>query len=106
LIAIADNPRALLRELAEATGITERTVQATIADLDAADYLTRERTGRRNRYTINPEAPLRHSGSGTRQVGPMLEFACPRTWRRGGRALMKERGAKQVRRHRSCSPTL
>lgn len=74
LIAIADNPRALLRELAEATGITERTVQAAIADLDTAGYLTRERTGRRNRYTINPDAPLRHAGSGVRQVGPVLEL--------------------------------
>ena len=74
LIAIADNPRALLRKLAEATGITECTAQTVIADLDAAGYLTRERTGRRNRYTIHPGAPLRHARSGIRQVGPVLEL--------------------------------
>lgn len=83
LVAIADNPRALMRELAEVTGITERTVQAVIADLDAAGYLTRERRGRRNHYTIHPDAPLRHSGSGIREVGPVLDLLARRNADRG-----------------------
>lgn len=74
LVAIAANPQALLRELADATGITERTVQAAIAELEAAGYLTRERTGRRNRYTVHPDAPLRHAGPGIAHVGPVLEL--------------------------------
>ena len=41
-------------------GLTERTVQAIVADLEAAGYLTRTRTGRRTRYTINRDSVFRH----------------------------------------------
>ena len=48
LVEIARNPGARIRDISAAAGLTERTVQAIVADLEAAGYLTRTRTGRRD----------------------------------------------------------
>jgi hypothetical protein len=53
-------------------GITERTVQAIVADLEAAGYITRTRTGRRTRYTVNPDSMFRHPAQDGHRVGPFL----------------------------------
>jgi DNA-binding transcriptional regulator PaaX len=42
-------------------GITERAVQKIVLDLEQAGVLSRERNGRRNRYTIRLDLPLRHA---------------------------------------------
>jgi hypothetical protein len=60
LVEIARNPGARIRDISAAAGITERTAQAIVADLEAAGYLTRTRTGRRTRYTVNPDSSFRH----------------------------------------------
>ena len=69
---IARNPEARIRDIAAAAGITERTVQAIVADLEAAGYITRTRTGRRTRYTVNPDSLFRHSAQDGHRVGPFL----------------------------------
>jgi len=48
-------------------------VQAIVAGLEAAGYLTRSRVGRRTRYTVDPDSPFRHSAQQGLRVGPMLE---------------------------------
>jgi hypothetical protein len=53
-------------------GITERTVQATVADLEGAGYITRTWTGRRTRYTVNPDSLFRHPAQDGHRVGPFL----------------------------------
>ena len=72
LVEIARNPGARIRDISAAAGITERTVQAIVADLEAAGYLTRTRTGRRTRYTVNPDSSFRHSAQEGLRVGPFL----------------------------------
>jgi MarR family len=72
LVEIARNPQARMRDISAAAGITERTAQAIVADLEAAGYLTRTRTGRRTRYTIHPERPFRHPAQEGMPVGPFL----------------------------------
>ena len=72
LVEIARNPDARIRDISPAVGLTERTVQAIVADLDAAGYLTRTRVGRRTRYTVNPDSPFRHSAQDGLRVGPFL----------------------------------
>jgi MarR family len=74
LVEIARNPRARIRDLAAAAGITERTTQAIVADLEAAGYLTRTRTGRRTTYTVNPDSRFRHPAQGGHRVGPFLSL--------------------------------
>ena len=60
LVEIARNPHARIRDLAAKARITERTAQAIVTDLEQAGCITRNRTGRRTRYTINPDSPFRH----------------------------------------------
>jgi hypothetical protein len=73
LVEIARNPQARIRDIATAAGITERTAQAIVADLEAAGYLTRTRTGRRTRYTVNPDRPFRHRAQEGLRIGPFLD---------------------------------
>jgi len=72
LVEIARNPEARVRDISAAAGITERTVQAIVADLEAAGYITRTRTGRRTLYSVNPDSLFRHSAQEGHRVGPFL----------------------------------
>jgi len=73
LVEIARNPDARIRDISPAVGLTERTVQAIVADLEAAGYLTRTRIGRRTRYTVNPDSPFRHKAQNGLRVGALLD---------------------------------
>jgi DNA-binding MarR family transcriptional regulator len=72
LVEIARNPEARIRDISAAVGLTERTVQAIVADLEAAGYITRSRTGRRTRYTVRRDSQFRHPAQEGLQVGPFL----------------------------------
>lgn len=72
LVCLARDPRLRLREAAEQVGITERAVQKIVADLEAADIITRHRDGRRNHYIIHCDRPLRHPLVGRRTVRHLL----------------------------------
>jgi DNA-binding MarR family transcriptional regulator len=72
LVEIAGNPRARIRDISSAVGLTERTVQAIVADLETAGYLTRSRTGRRTRYTVNRDSLFRHPSQEGLRIGPFL----------------------------------
>jgi DNA-binding MarR family transcriptional regulator len=74
LVEIARNPEARIRDIATAAGITERTTQAIVADLEAAGYITRTRTGRRTRYSVNPDSIFRHPAQEGLRVGPFLDL--------------------------------
>jgi DNA-binding IclR family transcriptional regulator len=72
LVEIARNPGARIRDISAVAGLTERTVQAIVADLEAAGYLTRIRTGRRTQYTVNHDSAFRHSAQAGHRIGPFL----------------------------------
>ena len=72
LVEIARDPQARIRDISAAVGLTERTVQAIVADLEEAGYLTRTRTGRRTKYTVNHDSLFRHSAQEGLRVGPFL----------------------------------
>jgi hypothetical protein len=74
LVEIARNPDARIRDIAAVAGLTERAVQAIVADLEAAGYLTRTRTGRRSVYTVNPDKLFRHPAQEGHRVGPFLDL--------------------------------
>lgn len=60
LLAVAEDPNLRLREIATQVGITERATQLIIGDLIEDGYLTRQKVGRRNHYSVDFDAPLRH----------------------------------------------
>jgi hypothetical protein len=43
-----------------------------VADLESAGYITRTRTGRRTRYTVNSDGLFRHPAQDGHRVGPFL----------------------------------
>lgn len=72
LLCIAEQPAVRMREVAVSVGITERAVQRIVADLEAAGYVVREREGRRNRYRVRGEMPLRHANERHEQVSSLM----------------------------------
>jgi DNA-binding IclR family transcriptional regulator len=72
LVCIADDPGVLLREISERVGITERAAHRIVAELADAGYITRERVGRRNRYTIQSGLPLPDRLVRVKRVGDLL----------------------------------
>ena len=74
LVEIARNPEGRIRDISAAAGITERTTQAIVADLEAAGYITRTRIGRRTRYTVNADSLFRHSAQEGHRIGPFLDL--------------------------------
>lgn len=74
LLFIADHPDALLRELAAALDVTERTAYAIVADLADAGYVVKQREGRRNRYQIQDHVLLRDRIGRERTVGALLKL--------------------------------
>jgi len=77
LLCLAHNPDVRLRDVAHAVGITERAAQRILTDLVEAGYVTRQRSGRRNHYTINRNQAMRHTAQNGRQIGELLDLLEP-----------------------------
>lgn len=60
LILLAREADLSLREVSLAVGITERSVQRIVADLEQGGYLEKERVGRSNHYRLAKKKRLRH----------------------------------------------
>jgi predicted transcriptional regulator len=72
LFCIAQDPEVRLRDVAARVGITERAVQRIVTDLEAEGYLDVSKEGRRNRYRVNFEKPLRHPIERHRTVSALI----------------------------------
>lgn len=73
LLCLARDPEARLRDVAALVGITERATQRIVAELEEDGYLEKEREGRRNRYRLDPDRPLRHPLEADHAVGEVLD---------------------------------
>lgn len=78
LVCLALDPNVRLRDVASRVGITERAVQKIVGDLEEAGVLVRQRSGRRNSYHLNANAPLRHALEAHRTVGALLGLVAGR----------------------------
>jgi DNA-binding transcriptional ArsR family regulator len=74
LVCLVADPEATVEEIARRVGITERSARRIIGDLEAAEYLSRERVGRRNRYRFDSKKRLRHPVERHRTVGALLDL--------------------------------
>ena len=74
LVCLAIDPDIRVRVAAERIGITPRSVQNILYDLQAEGLVTRERNGRRNHYGLNLDQPLRHPLEAHRTVGDLVEM--------------------------------
>jgi predicted transcriptional regulator len=74
LLIIAADRQVRVRDIAARIGITERAAQNIVTDLLAAGYLEREREGRRNRYALLTDRPLRHPSQNTVPVQALIDL--------------------------------
>ena len=72
LVCLARDSEARLRDIALDVGITERRVSSIVTDLEAEGVIKISRNGRRNSYSINRRARLRHPLESHQTVGDLL----------------------------------
>jgi DNA-binding MarR family transcriptional regulator len=77
LVSIAVDPGVRLREIGERVGITERAAHRIVGELVTAGYISRERQGRRNRYTIHSHLRLPDALARDRTVSDLLAVWAP-----------------------------
>ncbi len=74
LLCIAQDPTIRLREIGDRVGVTERAAHRIIVELVDAGYVSRARTGRRNRYTIHGDVPLHDRIVQTHRLDELLDL--------------------------------
>jgi DNA-binding Lrp family transcriptional regulator len=74
LVCIARDPGIRLRDIGDWVGITERATHRIVVELASAGYITRERIGRRNQYTINADHPIPDAIAPDQKIGELLEI--------------------------------
>src|SRR4030042_6913925 len=72
LCLIGQQPRITAREISSMIGITEKATRNIINDLEADGYLTKKREGRRTKYKIDPDMPLRDETQQDKAIGDLL----------------------------------
>jgi len=74
LLCIAHDPGVRLRAIAAMVGVTERSAHDMVTDLVDANYLVKDKDGRRNQYRIQEHVPLRDPISQEPTIGEMLDL--------------------------------
>ena len=74
LLCIAHDNGMRLRDIADQVGITERAAHRIVNELADAGYLSRQRMGRRNHYTIAAHLPLPDPVAGNQRIGDLLRL--------------------------------
>jgi predicted ArsR family transcriptional regulator len=73
LCLIAQQSRITAREIAATIGITEKATRNIINDLESDGYITKKREGRRIKYWVDPDMPLRSETQQDKAIGDLLE---------------------------------
>ena len=72
LILLARDPGQRVQDLADAIGISIRALHLILDDLEGDGYLTRQKVGRRNTYTVVADRPFRHPIDADHDVADLL----------------------------------
>ena len=74
LIHLSRFPDSRVRDISNTVGITERSTQAILSDLEDAGYVTITRVGRRNSYKVNSGAKFRHPSEASKPISALLKI--------------------------------
>ncbi|NBW73999.1 MAG: MarR family transcriptional regulator [Microbacteriaceae bacterium] len=74
LVYLNRNPDARVKEIALEIGITERSTQTILHELEEAGYIIKTKEGRRNHYRVDPEGKFRHPSEKSKSIGQLLEI--------------------------------
>lgn len=73
LVGLSRQPDLTVRELALLVGITERSVQRILSDLETSGVIQKLKEGRRNHYKLNLKYQLRHPLESSHRLSELLE---------------------------------
>jgi len=74
LVCIAQNPDIRIAEIADLVGIGERAAHRIVGDLVAEKYVTRQKDGRRNTYSVDFSRNLRHPLESSHTIGEVFKI--------------------------------
>ena len=74
LVHLSRYPDSRVRDIADTVGITERSAQAILADLEESGYVTITRIGRRNSYKVNTSLKFRHPSEASKPISSLLKI--------------------------------
>lgn len=74
LLCLHEDPELTLREVSQRVGITERSVQRILSELEDGGYVTRDRVGLRNRYRFKTNVALRHPIEAHCKIGDLINM--------------------------------
>jgi DNA-binding transcriptional ArsR family regulator len=72
LVCLSREPVMTVRRLSLQVGITERSVQRLLSELEEAGVVTRSKEGRCNRYDVDLDFRLRHPLEADKTIGELL----------------------------------
>jgi len=73
LVYLAVHGDTPLKDIAVSIGVTERSMQRIIKDLEESKVLTHKKVGRCNKYSLNKKAALRHPLERHCSIGQILD---------------------------------
>ena len=73
LVCLSRDPMTTVRNLSLRVGITERSVQRILAELEEAGVVKRSKEGRCNRYDVDMKFRFRHPLEADKTVGDLLK---------------------------------
>lgn len=74
LICLSRDEEVRIRDLSDLVGVTERTVQLILTDLENDGFVQITKEGRRNKYSVMKNLPLRHPVEAHRTVKDLLQL--------------------------------
>jgi len=82
LFCIVQEQEVRMRDIAQRVGITERSVQRIVDELERDGYIRRIPHGRRNRYEVRTDLPLRHPMERHQKVSALIALVLGKQPRR------------------------
>ena len=74
LIHLSRHPDARVSEIGDAVGLTERSTQGILFDLQEAGYVKVSKRGRRNEYKVNMTKKFRHPSESMESISSLIEI--------------------------------
>jgi predicted ArsR family transcriptional regulator len=73
MLLLDENQDSKIEELAKTLGVTPRYTVSILQDLTEGGYLSKQKIGRRNQYSINRAGELRHETSKQKSIGQLID---------------------------------
>ena len=76
-VYLASTPSSTTENISRDVGLSLRGVQKIISDLEKSGYVTHQKVGRCNQYTVHPDRPMRHHLEEDHAIGEILSVLAP-----------------------------